>query len=164
MLLIEKGYSIAIAESCTGGLLSDAFVHEAGSSDWFVGGIVTYANELKRSQLAVPLSLIEECGAVSIEVARAMSEGVCKTTDAVVGLSTTGIAGPTGGTEEKPVGTVYIGCTLSGETFVNHFCISGTRTQIRKRSVQSALQMLRLRLLGVDFQAMCWQRGESQTC
>ena len=160
VLAIRDGLTIATAESCTGGLLSDAIVREAGSSEWFVGGFVTYTNKMKQMQLGVEEELIEQYGAVSAQVASAMCQGVCQMTNAELGISITGVAGPTGGTEEKPVGTVWIACSFQGEVKAKQFCFSGTRNQIRRRASQSALQMLRLQLLQVDEQEMCWQLGD----
>jgi nicotinamide-nucleotide amidase len=152
--------SIAIAESCTAGLIGDLIARTPGSSSWFDGGWMTYTNALKSSQLGVGYALLEDAGAVSVQVAKAMSEGAAKKSGATIGLSTTGIAGPTGGTDQKPIGTVFIGCTMDGKTQVRAFRFTGNRNQIRRRAANSALQMVRLCLLGEDSALMCWQQGE----
>jgi nicotinamide-nucleotide amidase len=154
--------SLATAESCTAGLLSDAIVQTDGASNWFSGGWVTYANEMKQSQLGVSSELLEKAGAVSYDVAKAMSEGAVSCSDARCGLSTTGVAGPDGGTTEKPVGTVFIGCTVETDTEVREFRFTGNRNEIRRRAASTALQMLRLRLLGIHVDTMCWQHGEAK--
>jgi nicotinamide-nucleotide amidase len=133
-----------------------------GSSTWLSGGWITYTNALKSSQLGVAKALIEEFGAVSAEVAKAMCEGAAKSSGATIGLSTTGIAGPSGGTESKPVGTVFIGCTINGETQVRAFSFTGTRNEIRRRAANSALQMVRLLLIGKEAESMCWQHRDIQ--
>lgn len=157
---IIKG-SIATAESCTTGLVAELIGQIPGASDWFCGGWVVYSNELKKSQLGVSSNLIEEHGAVSWQVAKAMSEGAVHKSGANVGISTTGIAGPSGGTEDKPVGTVFIGCTLNSETQIRKFRFSGNRDEIRRRAAMTALQMLRLLLKGELHEIMCWQHGET---
>ncbi|MBT5366166.1 MAG: CinA family nicotinamide mononucleotide deamidase-related protein [Phycisphaerae bacterium] len=154
--------SIAIAESCTAGLVGDLIASTPGSSTWLSGGWITYTNALKSSQLGVAKALIEEFGAVSAEVAKAMCEGAAKSSGATIGLSTTGIAGPSGGTESKPVGTVFIGCTINGETQVRAFIFTGTRNEIRRRAANSALQMVRLLLIGKEAESMCWQHRDIQ--
>ena len=112
----------------------------------FLGGIVAYSNEIKTEQLAVPASLIEEHGAVSSEVARAMAKGVADSLGASMGLSVTGIAGPTGGTEEKPIGTIYLAVYGPGIERTLNMVIPGGRTEVRARSTQAALNLLRLEL------------------
>ena len=120
-----------------------------------------YSNELKTSQLGVSSNLIEEHGAASWQVAKAMCEGAVSKSGANVGISTTGIAGPSGGTKDKPVGTVFIGCTLNSETQIRKFRFSGNRDEIRRRAAMTALQMLRLLLKGELSEVMCWQHGET---
>jgi PncC family amidohydrolase len=138
-LLREKGVTIATAESCTGGLIANRITDVSGASDYFEAGFVTYSNRAKTVFLAVPENVIKERGAVSPEVARLMADGVKKVTGAGIGLAVTGIAGPTGGTEEKPVGTVYIGISCGFGTFVRHFLFSGTRRKIKSRTSEAAL-------------------------
>ena len=117
-LLAKKGLKIAIAESCTGGLLAKRITDVAGASDVFDYGIVSYANEIKWGQLGVERATVETYGAVSRQTAAEMAQCAAKNAGADVGLSTTGIAGPTGGTPEKPNGTCYIGVAYAGKTTV----------------------------------------------
>jgi len=150
-LLAARGMTVATAESCTGGLIGGRLTEVAGSSSWYLGGAVTYADEAKHRQLGVPMSLIESHGAVSEEVAVLMALECARRFGADCALSTTGIAGPGGGSEEKPVGTVWIGlCIANGQrplAFAKRFVFPGDRDWVRDRTVKSALQMLRLRLL-----------------
>ena len=134
--LREKGMTLATAESCTGGMLSERITSLAGCSDVFLGGCVTYANGAKTDLLGVPSETIEKFGAVSAETAAAMAIGARERLGASVGLSATGIAGPGGGTPEKPVGTVWIGVSTPDGTAVRKLSLSPTRTrdQIRKIS------------------------------
>ncbi len=145
-MLRERGMTIATAESCTGGLIAKTLTDLAGSSDIFGFGTVTYANEAKTKLLGVPADLIEEKGAVSPEVAAAMAEGVRNLSGADIGLGITGIAGPGGGTEEKPVGLVYVGVAGAGGTRVEEFHL-GTKTRtrniIRKFAAARALNLVR---------------------
>ena len=141
------------AESCTGGLLGKMIVDVAGSSDYYLGGWVTYTNELKQSCLAVPEAVLTEYGAVSEPTARAMAEGALQASGADYSLAITGIAGPDGETPDKPVGTVFIGLgqVIEGNVrvAVRQFAFPGDRWAVRDRSAKSALQMLRFTLLGV---------------
>ncbi|CUS84398.1 amidohydrolase, PncC family, partial [Candidatus Kryptobacter tengchongensis] len=120
-LLAQKGLKLAVAESCTGGLIADRITNIPGSSRYFERGIVAYSNEAKIQILGVPEELIKIYGAVSREVAEAMAEGVRKISGADIGISTTGIAGPTGATPTKPVGLVWIGYSDKNETFAKEF-------------------------------------------
>ena len=148
-LLREKGKTLAIAESCTGGLLTSAFVDIAGSSDVVMEGVVTYSNDAKTTRLGVGKDLLAAHGAVSPQVAAAMAKGVAQALGADVGISTTGIAGPGGGTDEKPVGLVYIGLFIKGkEAETKELRLIGDRNEIRARAVVQALDMLRLVLMG----------------
>lgn len=146
-LLKAKGYTLATAESCTGGLLSGRLINVAGISEVFKEGFVTYANEAKMRSLGVKAETLTQFGAVSKETAREMSEGVCLVTGADVGISVTGIAGPDGGTKEKPVGLVYIGCTVKGKTRVEEFFFTGNRKKNRDYAVVRALTLLREEIL-----------------
>ncbi|MCM8794808.1 MAG: competence/damage-inducible protein A [Candidatus Omnitrophica bacterium] len=146
-LLKRSKKTLAVAESCTGGLLQNRLTDVAGSSDYFLGGIVAYSNDLKRLVLGVPLQAIRRHGAVSPEVARMMAQGVCRLTEARIGLSITGIAGPSGGSKQKPVGLVYIGLSAGGKTQVIRCRFSGNRGVIKYRASQAALNLLRLHLL-----------------
>lgn len=142
-LLREQQFTLTTAESCTGGLLSGRIVGAAGVSQVFRQGFVTYSNEAKMQLLGVRESTLAEHGAVSKETAQEMAEGAAKAAQADVALSVTGIAGPDGGTEEKPVGLVYIGCYLDGKTYVRKCNFSGNRQKIREQSVAYALCLLR---------------------
>ena len=146
-LLRRAGLSVAVAESCTGGLLGRRFTDVPGSSDYFVGGVTAYSNQVKIDVLDVPPGLLAQFGAVSEETAAAMAEGVCRLLRADCALSTTGVAGPDGGSAEKPVGLVYVGSVVGGVTQVERFRLFGDRDQIRERAAYAALDLLRRRLL-----------------
>lgn len=134
---------LTTVESCTGGLLSGRIVNAAGASEVFGQSFVTYANKAKRKLVGVKKSTLKEFGAVSEQTAKEMAEGGCKEADADVCLAITGIAGPEGGTEEKPVGLVYIGCCIKGKTVVRKYQFTGNRQKIREHAVVSALVLLR---------------------
>lgn len=138
-LLREKGLTLAVAESCTGGMISSSIVDIAGSSDILVEGVVTYSNDSKMARLGVREELLENFGAVSPEVALAMATGVRLTSKADIGISTTGIAGPTGGTKEKPVGLVYSAIDFKGQTYVYKNIFRGDRNKIRQRATLQIL-------------------------
>jgi nicotinamide-nucleotide amidase len=146
-MLRDAGLTLAVAESCTGGLLGRRITDIPGSSDYFLGGIISYDNRVKTGLLGVPEPLLATKGAVSEEVAAAMAEGACRVIGSDCGLSTTGIAGPDGGSAEKPVGLVYIGSVVKGATAVERFLLFGERDQIRERAAFAALDLLRRRLL-----------------
>ncbi|MEE4165520.1 MAG: CinA family nicotinamide mononucleotide deamidase-related protein [Desulfocapsaceae bacterium] len=138
---------LSVAESCSGGLISHRITGVAGSSAYFAGGAVTYSNELKQHFLGVSKSLLEKYGAVSPDVARAMAIGIREKTGTDIGLSVTGIAGPGGGTAEKPVGTVFIGISNSDSCTVKEYHFAGTRHRIQALTAHTALNNLRLYLL-----------------
>lgn len=138
-----RGYRLAAAESCTGGLVSELITDVPGSSDAFVGGVVSYSNAVKVSELRVPAALIEAHGAVSAEVAEAMARGVCERLEAEVAVAVTGVAGPGGGTDEKPVGTVFLHAVAPGGERAAHFGLPGDRAVIRRRAAVSALHLVR---------------------
>lgn len=140
--LIDKSLTIATAESCTGGLLSSRLVQVSGVSEVFGNGFVTYANEAKEKWLGVEHDLLVEHGAVSEEVAKAMASGVCMKVGSDIGVGITGIAGPGGGTPDKPVGTVHIAVAFSGTLYHKKLGLSGNRQKIREYSAQQALVML----------------------
>jgi nicotinamide-nucleotide amidase len=146
-LLAARGATVAVAESCTGGLLGAAFTEVAGSSAWFRGGIVGYADDVKSSLAGVPAALIREHGAVSEAVARALAEGARAACSADFGLGVTGVAGPGGGTADKPVGTVHLALADDGAGRTLKLDWPGDRELIRKRAVTVALDLLRRRLL-----------------
>ncbi|MEE2681342.1 MAG: CinA family nicotinamide mononucleotide deamidase-related protein [Planctomycetota bacterium] len=152
--LNAHGHSVVTAESCTGGLIGSALTSVAGSSSTFLGGYLTYSNELKNRLLGIPLELIERVGAVSRDVALVMAMESARRLGSSYALATTGIAGPGGGTPDKPVGTVWIGLAdASGgqpSATARRFRFPGTRAQVRDRTVKAALQILRLHILGQD--------------
>jgi nicotinamide-nucleotide amidase len=145
--LRTRGERLAVAESCTGGLLSHLLTRDAGASDVFDGGIVAYANKVKEHALGVNPALIEEHGAVSDAVACAMAEGVRRSMHTTYGLAVTGVAGPGGGSSEKPVGTVYIALAAPTFTVVRRESLKWDRDRIQLFSAYSALNLLRLQLL-----------------
>jgi nicotinamide-nucleotide amidase len=141
-ILREKGFKIATAESCTGGLIASRITDISGASEYFEAGFVTYSNRAKTCFLAVPDDVIKEKGAVSHDVAELMAEGARSMAEADIGLSVTGIAGPAGGTIEKPVGTVYMCVSCAGKTFVRHFLFNGNRKGIKKQTSDAALVLV----------------------
>ncbi len=148
-LLRERGLRIALAESCTGGLVAELLTRDAGASDFFAGGAVVYANEAKRAVLGVGEALLATHGAVSAEVARAMAEGARRVFSADVGLSLTGIAGPAGGTPEKPVGLVHFAVATAARTEARHLTYPGERDLVRIRAAYAGLALVR-ELLGAS--------------
>ena len=141
--LRSRGWKIVTAESCTGGLIAAACTAIAGSSDWFERGFVTYSNEAKAELLGVPMVLIEAHGAVSAEVACAMAEGALLNSHAQLAVAVTGIAGPSGATPGKPVGTVWLAVALAGTAArAELLTLAGDRAAVREQSVQRALQRL----------------------
>lgn len=132
--------TVAVAESCTGGLLGAAITAVPGSSDVFSGGVIAYSNAAKRTVLGVSREILEEHGAVSEPVCRRMARAVQERFDSDLGLSITGVAGPGGGTEEKPVGLVYVGVADRGREQVRCFEFDGDRTEVRARSVRTVLE------------------------
>jgi nicotinamide-nucleotide amidase len=148
-LLKEKELTIAVAESCTGGYISHRITNVGGSSSYFNRGVVSYSNESKIEILRVPKELIGKFGAVSEEVARAMAEGIRAISKTDIGLSVTGIAGPTGGTEEKPVGLVFIGLSDADGTIVKRHNFPDERIRFKDRASQAALELVRRRILGM---------------
>jgi nicotinamide-nucleotide amidase len=150
-LLVDNGMVLALAESCTGGLISYRITKVPGSSTYFLGGVVAYSNELKEQMLGVDGALLAEHGAVSSATARAMAEGVRRQTGADIALAVTGIAGPSGGTAAKPVGTVYFGLATSGASEAYKFNFNGARWQVQEAACHKGLDILRLALLGHDY-------------
>jgi nicotinamide-nucleotide amidase len=147
-LLTEKKLTIAVAESCTGGLITSRLTDVSGSSDYLERGLVTYSNAAKISMLGVPAEVIEKHGAVSEETARLMAEGVRKLAGTDLGLSSTGIAGPTGGSKEKPVGTVYIALADSQQTICRHYSYRWDRKRNKDMFSEAALFLLKNYLQG----------------
>lgn len=148
-LLRERGWMIATAESCTGGLVAARLTDRAGSSDAVVGGIVSYSNDVKRRALGVDAEDLRDHGAVSAVVAQQMAQGALNRLGAQIAVSTTGIAGPGGGSDEKPVGTVYVAVeTADGRGLVRHVRLPGDRAAVRDRTVTAALHLVRRVLTG----------------
>lgn len=142
-LLSKNGLSLTTAESCTGGLVSGTIVNVAGASEVFKGGYVTYSNKLKKNVIGVKKSTLEKYGAVSEQVAEEMAKGALEEAKADVAIATTGIAGPGGGSPEKPVGLVYIGCAVKNKVYVEKYNFSGNRNKVRQSAVVAALSMVR---------------------
>ncbi len=133
---------MAVAESCTGGLVSRKIALVAGASDYFERGLVTYSNQSKVDLLKVPERTISQCGAVSKEVALAMVRGIRAEAGVEAAVATTGIAGPTGGSDEKPVGTVFIACATPEREEVEEHLFAGSRELVQERTAQAALMLL----------------------
>jgi nicotinamide-nucleotide amidase len=150
-LLREKGLTISVAESCTGGLIGNLLTNVSGSSHYFQGGIIVYSNQTKVDLLNVSSETIERNGAVSDQTVREMAEGVKKRMDTDIGLAVTGIAGPEGGSKEKPVGTVHIGMSTGNETFSRKYRFWVTREQIKLNTSMMALDWVRRYLHGDSF-------------
>ena len=144
--LQTRQWTLCTAESCTGGLIAATCTELSGSSAWFDRGFVTYSNAAKTQMLCVPASLIAQHGAVSEAVAKAMAEGAVRQSGCQVSVAVTGIAGPTGGRPEKPVGTVWIAWRVHGQTETAHHVFSGDRQQVRNSTVHHAVQGLLDRL------------------
>ena len=140
--LKTRNLSVATAESCTGGLIGHTFTNVPGSSEYFDRGIISYSNRAKMELLGVSETMIKEHGAVSEDVAKSMAEGVRKRSKVDIGISTTGIAGPSGGTEEKPVGLVYISISTVDNIIVKKFQFSGSRLENKESTCNAALKML----------------------
>jgi nicotinamide-nucleotide amidase len=149
-ILRETSRTIAVAESCTGGLLGKLFTDIPGSSDYFLGGVISYSNDMKIKMLNVPDATIESHGAVSEETARYMAEGIRNLSGATIGVSITGIAGPGGGTEEKPVGLTYVGLTTLEKTITRKHNFGTVRERNRMRAAYYALDMIRKYLKGIE--------------
>jgi nicotinamide-nucleotide amidase len=148
-LLRRRKATVAVAESCTGGMLGARFTSAAGSSEYFAGGFITYADALKRQLLGVPAATLQEFGAVSPETAEAMALGARARTGATYAIAITGIAGPGGGTEQKPVGLVYVAIADDAGTVVASRNFLGDRERIRVFTAQMALDFLRRRISGL---------------
>ena len=148
-ILVDNNLTIAVAESCTGGMVAADLINYPGISSVFMEGCVTYSNEAKMMTLNVKKETLNTVGAVSEQCAKEMSEGVAARHNTNIGLSTTGIAGPEGGSEDKPVGLVYMGITINNKTIVKKYIFNGNRQQIRSRACKTLLNDLRLELLKI---------------
>ena len=138
-----RGLVCATAESCTGGLIGAALTSVSGSSEWYVGGVISYANSVKTGLLGVSQADLDEQGAVSEAVVRSMALGACRVTGADLACAVSGVAGPGGGTPDKPVGTVWIGWSLHGETRSRKFHFSGDRDSVRAQTAREAVRGMR---------------------
>lgn len=147
-ILRKNKLTISVAESCTGGLISHRITNISGSSDYFEQGVITYSNKSKMQLLNVPKLILESFGAVSAETVKAMAEGVRTISKSDLGLAVTGIAGPTGGTGQKPVGLVFIGLSSKKPTQVKEFRFSGSREMIKNEASTEALKMVLLHFDG----------------
>lgn len=145
--LVRRNLTVSTAESCTGGLLAGTIINYPSISSVFLEGAVTYSNEAKMKRLGVKAETLDKFGAVSFETAEEMAKGIAENAGTDIGISTTGIAGPGGGTEEKPVGLVYIGMYIKGEVKSKELRLNGDRDTVRRRTVREALNWLRLELL-----------------
>jgi PncC family amidohydrolase len=141
-LLRQRSWRLALAESCTGGLVSHRITNVAGSSDYFQGGVTAYANEAKMSLLGVQPATLEQHGAVSRETVLEMAQGARRLLEAQVAVAVSGIAGPGGGTPEKPVGTVWIGLSAPGAQRAWHYQFTGDRLEVKAQAAQKALEQL----------------------
>ena len=142
-LLTANELTVSCAESCTGGMLSARLVNVSGVSQVYKSGYITYSNKAKRKILGVKKNLLDKYGAVSKDVAKAMAEGAAEVAKSDVAVAITGIAGPDGGTKEKPVGLVYIACHVKGKTVVEEYHFTGNRGKVRENSVSAALCLMR---------------------
>jgi nicotinamide-nucleotide amidase len=149
-LLVERGLTLALAESCSGGLVANRLTDVPGSSRYLLAGLVTYSNASKVRELGVPAALIEEHGAVSEPVARAMAEGVRRTSGADLGLATTGVAGPDGGSDAKPVGTLYLALADRQGTICHRYQLMNERWRNKQMTSELALDWVRRRLTGLE--------------
>ena len=141
-LLLEKELRVVTAESCTGGLIAKSMTDFAGSSDWFESGFVTYSNAAKTDMIGVPASVINEYGAVSEAVASAMARGALRNSAADCSIAVTGVAGPAGGSADKPVGTVWIAVAIEDQTFTQKYRFAGDRDAIRQATMFQAIENL----------------------
>ena len=141
--LIKNNQSLSVAESCTGGLLSSLLTRSSGSSVYFKLGVVAYSNQAKHRILSIPLKMMKQKGSVSRDVARSMAQAVRRLAKTDLGIGITGIAGPTGGSPQKPVGTVFIAVSGKRKTISKEFHFTGNRTTIRNKSALKALELLK---------------------
>ena len=141
-LLKEKNFKIATAESCTGGLIAHTLTNVSGSSDYFERGVISYSNKAKTKLLEVPENILKKYGAVSSQVAKIMADSIRTLSNVDLGISTTGIAGPTGGTKEKSVGLVYIAISTSKKTYIKKYKFKGDRLKNKELTCNAALKMI----------------------
>jgi nicotinamide-nucleotide amidase len=146
--LTARGLTLSVAESCTGGLLGHRLTNVPGSSAYFERGVIVYSNRAKQELLGVPEEILKVHGAVSAPCAEAMARGICERSGSACGLAVTGIAGPDGGTPQKPVGTVFFGVAVQGTVTSRRFSFTGDRVAVKWQSAQTALDLLRRSLGG----------------
>ncbi len=140
--LVKKKLTLSVCESCTGGMLGSIVTQVTGSSKYFLGGVIAYSNEIKRKIVGVRSETLKKYGAVSAEVAREMAQAVRKKFRSDIGIGITGIAGPSGGSKEKPVGLVYISLSYKKIVFIKRLLFKGNRDQIRRKACNEALMLL----------------------
>ncbi len=140
--LKEKKLTISTAESCTGGLIAKLITDLPGASDVFIGGIVCYSNDMKMKWLGVKKNTLEQNGAVSEQTVQEMLNGIARETGSDIAVAVSGIAGPTGGTPQKPVGTVFIGIAVQNQSIVKHFLFQGSRDEVRTSSARKAAELI----------------------
>ncbi len=150
-ILGDRGLTVSVAESCTGGLIGNLITDVPGSSLYFSGGVIVYSNRSKVDLLGISAGTIEKYGAVSDQTVREMAKGVKRLFDTHIGLAVTGIAGPDGGSADKPVGTVFIGLAVEKEIFSGRYLFKGTRRQIKEKTAKGALECLGRYLNGDPF-------------
>ncbi len=150
-LFLSSGMTLALAESCTGGMIASRITDIPGCSSWFRGGVVAYHNDIKEKLLGVPAEILQRYGAVSEQVARNMAEGVRASLVSDIALAVTGIAGPDGGTVEKPVGTVFIAVADRDGSFAEKYHFEGSRDMVRKNTTEEAFFLLKKRLLRPEY-------------
>lgn len=141
-LMVKEGLTLSVAESCTGGLLSDRITNVPGASNYFMGGVIAYNNDIKINILRVPFNIIYTYGAVSGKTALAMAKGVKDLFDTEVGIGITGVCGPTGGTTAKPVGLVFIGGVYEDNEVIREFYFEGERLEVKQKAVDEALNLI----------------------
>ena len=146
-LLIKKNKTLAVAESCSGGLLANSLTNISGSSQYFLLGIVAYSNLAKTSLLKIPTNLIKRHGAVSSVIAKLMAQNIRKIASSDYGIGASGIAGPSGETVKRPVGTVFVSVAAKNKSTTKKFQFSGNRLQVKRKTIQKALLMLKKELL-----------------
>jgi PncC family amidohydrolase len=150
-LFLASGMTLALAESCTGGMIASRITDIPGCSSWFRGGVVAYHNDIKEKLLGVTSDNLQRYGAVSEQVARSMAEGAIVSLDSDIALAVTGIAGPDGGTAEKPVGTVFIAVADRYACIVEKYYFEGSREMIRQNTAEEAFFLLKKRLLQSEY-------------
>jgi PncC family amidohydrolase len=143
-ILKQKKLTISTAESCTGGLISKLITDVPGASEVFIGGVVSYSNEMKMRWLGVKQETLEEYGAVSENTVREMLNGIMRETGSNIAVAVSGIAGPTGGTPEKPVGTVFIGVAFGDQTRVKKYLFEGSREDVRMKGAKKIVEMIQI--------------------